>query len=395
MSANSDIDLVALVENDLGQGRKSGRWMQFHCPFPGHARGDKKPSLSVTNGDRTRPPFWKCFTCGKSGDAIQWKREYKGMSFREALDVLDIPVNSEHSKQKQPIQPSENPPCEVWQARAMQLIERAEGVLWSQSGKDMLIWLRARGLCDETIKAARLGYIPKDYTENPKAWGTPSDEERPIYFFEGLLIPGLIASKVWYLKIRLSNPRGDMPKYINIRGGKSSALYGAEHIVNDRPAVFCEGELDAILLKQEVKDLANVVTLGSATNELNLATWGIYLLRPSSFVIAYDVDTAGNGGANKLTWLHDAQRLSIPRLSQGDKDLTDFHKSGGNLYSLIKSILRPKTPIFVTWCANVKPSTIHGQYWSMPDNRIEAFYLPQELDQCLEVMQAIAEPELG
>ena len=189
--------------------------------------------------------------------------------------------------------------------------------MWDERGKDVLAWLRSRGLSDETIRAARLGYIPKDLTDKPEAWGTPNDDTRPIYFFEGLLIPGLIAGKVWYLKMRPSHPCGEMPKYINVRGGKSSALYGADFITAGSPAIFCEGELDAILLRQEVKDLASVITLGAAGNNLNLATWGIYLLRPSSFVIAYDVDTAGKGGANKLTWLHDTRRLTVPQLEAG------------------------------------------------------------------------------
>lgn len=391
MNANSDIDLVSLVENDLGQGKKSGRWLLFHCPF-NHKRGDKKPSLSVTNGDHTRPPFWKCWSCGKQGGAVKWLMEYRNLPYADALAVLKLKPDPNYQRQEAPIQHPDNPPAEIWQVRALQLIERAEIALWDGRGKDALAWLRSRGLQDETIRAARLGYIPKDYTEKPEAWGTPNDEARPIYFFEGLLIPGLIAGKVWYLKIRPSHPRGEMPKYINIRGGKSAALYGADFITTGRPAIFCEGELDAIILRQEVKALASVITLGSSTNELNIATWGIYLLRPSIFLIAYDVDAAGNGGAEKLTWLHDAQRLNIPTLRKGDKDLTDFHKSGGNLYSLVESVLREDAPIFVNWLADVKPSTIRGQYWQNPDNRIEAFYLPDELSHCLEAMHTIAEP---
>jgi len=388
MNANSDIDLVSLIENDLGQGKKSGRWFLFHCPF-NHKRGDKKPSLTVTNGDHTRPPFWKCWSCGKQGGAIKWLME-RGSTYADAVAVLKLKPDPNYRKQEAPIQHPDNPPAEIWQARALQLIERAEIALWDGRGKDALAWLRSRGLQDETIRAARLGYIPKDYTEKPEAWGTPNDEARPLYFFEGLLIPGLIAGSVWYLKIRPSHPRGEMPKYINIRGGKSCALYGADFIESIRPAIFCEGELDAILLRQEVKDLASVITLGGATNELNIATWGIYLLRPSNFLIAYDVDSAGNGGADKLTWLHDAQRLNIPTLRKGDKDLTDFHKSGGNLYSLVESVLREDAPIFINWLADANPTTIQGQYWQNPDNRIEAFYLPDELDHCLAAMQAIA-----
>jgi hypothetical protein len=317
--------------------------------------------------------------------------EYRGLSYVDALAVLKLKPDPNYRKQEALIQQPDNPPCETWQARSLKLIERAESALWDVCGKDALAWLRSRGLKDETICAAQLGYIPKDYTEKPEAWGTPNDEARLINFFEGLLIPGLIAGKVWYLKMRPSHPRGEMPKYTNVRGGKSSALYGADSIAIGLPAVFCEGELDVILARQEIKDLASVITLGSATNKLNVATWGIYLLRPSSFVLAYDVDTAGNGGANKLTWLHDAQRLTVPQLRPGDKDVTDFYKSGGNLCSLIENAIRPEAPIFVTWTEDAKPATIRGQYWHSTDNRIEAYYLSDELAKCLEVMQCTAE----
>ncbi len=397
MNANSNIDLIALVESDLGQGQSKagGGKMLFHCPFPGHTRGDKHPSLDVKNGDHTRPPFWKCWACGKQGGAVKWLMEYRGLSYADALTVLKLKPDPNYRKQESPILSPDNPPCETWQVRAMQLIERAESALWDKRGKDALAWLRLRGLQDETIRAARLGYIPVKVTNRPELWGlqSASDEDYMVMPKDSILIPGLISSKVWYLKIRYLHPYDPNRKYTQVRRDQRiSSLYGADFITNDRFVIFCEGELDAILLRQEVKDLASVITLGSATNELNLATWGIYLLRPSGFVIAYDVDSAGNGGANKLTWLRDARRLIVPQLSPGDKDLTDFHKSGGNLYSLIESILRPEAPIFINWPENAKPATIRGQYWHSPDNKIEAYYLPDELAQCLDVMQCIAEP---
>jgi len=349
MNTSSKIDLIALIENDLGQGRKSGHSILYHCPFPGHKRGDKKPSLSVTMGNGNLPPIWKCFSCGRQGvgqqgAAVRWLIEYRGLSYPDALHHLQIHRQEPNQfKQEPPIQHPDNPPCDVWQARAMQLIERAEAVLWTERGKAALNWLRARGLNNDTIRSARLGYIPelpKDHKEHPAAWGTPNDDPRPVHLFQGLLIPGFIASKVWYLKMRPAHRRGDMPKYICVRGSKAAALYGADHIAKDYPAVFCEGELDTILLRQEIKDMASVMTLGSASNELNLATWGLYLLRPSSFILAYDIDQAGKGGGEKLAWLREAKILNIPILKDGDKDLTDFHKSGGDLQALIREAIQ-------------------------------------------------------
>jgi DNA primase len=337
MNANSDMDLVALIENDLGQGKKSGRWLLFHCPF-GHKRGDKKPSLTVTNGDHTRPPFWKCWSCGKQGGAVKWMMEKHELSYADALQALNIKPDPNRPRQEPPVPQPDTPPGPKWQVRAWELIERAEVALWDKRGEDALAWLLMRGLKETTICAAHIGYIPKDFTDKPEIWGTPGDDDRPLYFFEGILIPGIIGSTVWYLKMRPSHPR-DGQKYKHARGGKQ-ALYLADTLAPDQPAIFCEGELDARLLLQEVRDIASVITLASATTDINLATWGIYLLRPTSFILAHDMDKAGDDGAAKLSWLHDAQRLHIPALREGDKDITDYYLSGGDLHALIQETVK-------------------------------------------------------
>ena len=387
MGNRQEIDLISLIESDLGQGRRQGRWTFFHCPFTGHKNGDRRPSLSVTNGDNNRPPFWKCWACDKQGGAVKWITEFRGMSYHDALRVLNLDKPDRAGWRQEPaIQPVDNPPGDDWQARARLLIERAESVLWEERGKDTLTWLRKRGLQDDTIRAARLGYLPVNFAEKPEDWGIPNGDTRKLYFLKGLLIPGIIASRVWYLKIRPSDPQNGQ-KYKHTRGGKQ-ALYLADSLADDKPAVICEGELDALLLTQEIKNLACVITLAGASNDLNLGAWGIYLLRPSTFILAHDMDKAGNQAADKLAWLHHSQRLSIPALKEGDKDLTDFHGSGGSLYSLIKNALHPTEPIFINWPAETKPATIRDQYKRNPDNSIEAYYSPDQLTTCLEVMQA-------
>jgi DNA primase len=388
MNTSPNVDLITLIEMDLGQGHRSGRWTLFHCPFPGHKNGDRKSSLAVTNGTAERGAWWKCFACDRHGGAIRWLMEYRSMSYRDAVSALGMPLADPGRRQafEPPIQQPDTPPGETWQARARILIKRAEDTLWSAQGKEARAWLQARGLNDDTIRRARLGYIPKDFTDRAEAWGKPGDDDRPFYFSQGILIPGIVASNVWYLKTRPSSPRADQ-KYKHVRGGRQ-ALYLADTLKAEQPAVFCEGEFDALLLAQEIQDLASVVTLASATGDLNLATWGLYLLRPSCFILAHDMDPAGDKGASKLDWLHGSQRLQIPQLQPGDKDLTDFHRSGGHLDSLIENVLDPETLIHVTWSADTKPATIHDQYWRNPDQSIEAYYTPEQLDNCLGIMQA-------
>ncbi len=382
---NQSFDLFTLAQADANL-KKSGAFFVGACPFCGGR--DRFNLTRKPNGWR-----WYCRHCANDGynTPIDYFMRRENCTAKEAIysmaRIMGGSVDlAPHPRQEPPPQLPDNPPADTWQACAMQLIDRAQAALWDARGSKALAWLRARGLRDETIRAARLGYIPQGYNDNPEAWGKPNDNPDPLYIHKGILIPGIIAGKVWYLKIRIHNPADPKDKYRGVRGNKSTALYFADFITADRAAVFCEGEFDALLLRQEVKDLASVITLGSATNKLNLATWGIYLLRPSSFLIAYDADEAGKHGGDDLTWLHDSQRLQVPTLRAGNKDLTDFHKSGGNLYSLVESAVRPEAPIFITWQAGINPATIQGQYWQNPDSTIEAFYLPDELNRCLSAM---------
>ena len=84
--------------------------------------------------------------------------------------------------------------------------------------------------------------------------------------------------------------------------------------------------LGALLLWQEIEfdNLAAVVTLGSANNEFNVATWGFYLLGARRRVTTYDSDQPGEKGAAKLRWMH-TRTLEILRLRSQVKDLADFH----------------------------------------------------------------------
>lgn len=120
-----------------------------------------------------------------------------------------------------------------------------------------------------------------------------------------------------------------------IRGSRP-AVYLVQTLENHKKAVFCEGELDTLLLFQECDSLAAAVSLGSAGSELNVATWGYHFLNIEERFVAYDLDQSGKAGSEKLSWLN-PHPLSIPKLRPHDKDLTDFHLSGGDLKSWLST----------------------------------------------------------
>jgi hypothetical protein len=270
---------------------------------------------------------WLCRYCteGKWQDAIALEMKLTGADFSEAVYAL---ANELPPPTARPGTPTEDytpsgPPCDEWQARARVIIAEAEENLWSATDARALAWLRARGLADETIHAAMFGYLPEDIHDRAELWGL---EGKPIYLPRGIVIPCEVAGVLWYLKVR--QPTGH-PKYIHARGGRR-ALYMADTLSGALVAVFTEGEFDARLLWQEAGDVAGVVTLGSAGNRLDVATWGLYLLPVVHRLLAYDIDDAGARGAHRLDWLKNARRIAPPYV-EGQKDLTDFHKGGSDL----------------------------------------------------------------
>lgn len=333
-------DLISMIEKDLGPGKRSGRWTLFRCPF----HEDHTPSLAATNGDGQRTPYWKCFTCGdKGGGPLQWLMEYRGLSWKDARAELsaDRPYTGAGKEPGElPPPPPVYPPAAAWQARARQIIDGAQDALWGQPGQTPvewnngqrqapLDWLLGRGLTEATLRFWRIGWIPKTWMDTSSRWGL---DETPIYMPQGVLIPCMDydqaarAEYAWYLKVR--QPVGK-PKYIMVRHSQP-ALYMIQTLDLHTTAVFTEGEFDALLLWQEAQDMVGVTTLGASTNVLNLATFGFHLLGLQQRLLAYDMDKAGNKATERMAWLQTG-RLVVPALRAGDKDITDYYTSGGDL----------------------------------------------------------------
>lgn len=348
----NDIDLVSLVERDLGPGRRYGRWVLFHCPFH---YPDRHPSFGVTNGNDRLGPGWRCFSaaCGRHGGPVAWLMEYRQMTKQEARKALGGDYQAIGTRAIPALDPElvpDYPPGKQWQELGLALMVWAMSNLWNGLGSDQAIdwpeldpdtgamvtrqlpaldYLLSRGLNEHTLKFWRIGYVPPNgdkqgWTISGEKWGLA---QAKIFIPHGILIPCIVADDIWYLKVR--QPKEKPHKYSQIQGGRP-ALYMAQTLEDQEAVVFCEGELDALLLWQEAGELAGVVTLGSAVMPLNIATWGLYLIQTQRRFIAYHHDQAGQKGGQKLNWLY-PQRLEIPQLRPFDKDLTDYHRSGGDL----------------------------------------------------------------
>jgi hypothetical protein len=151
----------------------------------------------------------------------------------------------------------------------------------------------------------------------------------------------------WFLRGRLAlaklrQPGGRSPKYVEaFRDPARLVCYpGPEIIKPGRPAIIVEGELDALLLAQELAPLdVSVLTLGSASARPEAALLGALIVCPAWF-LATDRDEAGDRAAD--AWPGRARRLRPPELiGQPCKDWTDCHLSGVPLLRVWTNILTP------------------------------------------------------
>jgi hypothetical protein len=139
----------------------------------------------------------------------------------------------------------------------------------------------------------------------------------------GWVIPWFDRDRPALVKIR--QPEGNRPKYAEAFRDRPTLYPGPEAIRPGRPLVIVEGEFDALLLAQDLDDLAAVVTLGSASGRLDSGIVRSMLAAPRWY-IATDADEAGDKAA--AVWPARSRRARPPGPF---KDWTEARQGGVNL----------------------------------------------------------------
>lgn len=187
-------------------------------------------------------------------------------------------------------------------------------------------WLRRRGLKDETIQAAGLGWNTRTRYKQRESWGLePLKDEKGnvkgLWLPAGLIIPLIHNGRV--IRLRIRRPEGE-PRYYIVSGSDMKPMTWN---LGRGTVVIMESELDGLLIQQEAGDLAGVVALGSAQAKPDTET---KLLRQvARLLVSLDFDEAGARAAWRY-WLEtypNAKRWPTP---QG-KDPSDYYQRGGNV----------------------------------------------------------------
>jgi DNA primase len=160
------IDLSALAADLMGppagrRGERSEGRLWWLCPL----HDDRNPSLCVDPAKGA----WRCYGCGASGSAADLVMGVNRVAFGEAVRWLDEwaggspppsrSIRPQAVARKAPERP-EARPSGLPEADARVLVAEAADRLWRPEGAEALDYLRGRGLADETIRGAGLGWTP-------------------------------------------------------------------------------------------------------------------------------------------------------------------------------------------------------------------------------------------
>ncbi|MCC8034463.1 MAG: DNA primase [Rikenellaceae bacterium] len=150
----SAADIVEVV-GDFVSLRKKGINYQACCPF----HNEKTPSfvVSPTKG------LFKCFGCGKGGNAVTFVMEHEGMSYPEALKYVAKKYGIEVSERElSPEEEKKNDDRESMMVATAFAAEWFSRTLWeTDEGRSVgLGYFRKRGLADGTVTRFGLGYCP-------------------------------------------------------------------------------------------------------------------------------------------------------------------------------------------------------------------------------------------
>ena len=243
-----------------------------------------------------------------------------------------------------------------WQAVVTSVVDYAEGILWSPTGRGALDWLRARGLEDDTIRWFRLGFIPIAKPTKVSLECLPDRSGHPssIYVPRGVTIPWA-APKSWYeagpdadgaeperkwvgvnvRKLAEGDVFANLPDGVDkchaLRGSSRGYLYPYVDILptqGELPMLLTEGEFDALIGWQELGPACHVGTVGSASIRNFRRPTLAAIARCPWLLLATDHDDAGVKAARawREKFPHKARRVMLPF----GGDLNEFFAGGGD-----------------------------------------------------------------
>lgn len=209
--------------------------------------------------------------------------------------------------------------------------ERAHGLLIANEG--MLNYLLERGLDPETIVESKIGFVPPnlgfatsmDFTIAEVIGAGLLSDNGVEFFNNSLTIPYFHHGSVVQLRAK------DIDGRYRTVGGENVRFYNEDSLFSAERALICEGELDALIVKQALaasgdpiaRSLGVVAIPGAGAVPEGAAA---YFSTVKRVYIGLDPDTAGQKGTAKLkeTLKSQARIAELPRGGDVKCDWTEY-----------------------------------------------------------------------
>lgn len=330
------------VVQDYVQLKRRGVNLIGLCPF----HNEKTPSFTVSPAKN----IYKCFGCGRGGNAVQFLMEHDHLTFPEALRHLAAKYNIEIDEKEEPEEVREERQLKdslfLINAFANKYFQQN---LWeTPEGKRIgLDYFKERGFLESTIRKFELGFALKQggFTEKAllegyngeflKQLGLTTEKDRD-FFWDRVMFPiHNLSGKVIGFGGRTMTTGLKGPKYINSPESeiysKRKSLYAIhlakQAIIQRDRCILVEGYTDVISLHQA--GIENVV----ASSGTSLTTEQIALIKRFSqnVLLLYDGDFAGMKaslrGLNLL--LEQDLNVQLVALPEGEDPDSYVRKNGG------------------------------------------------------------------
>ncbi len=333
------IDIIDIVGSFVKLKRRGTNFIG-NCPF----HHEKTPSFTVSPSKE----IYKCFGCGKSGNAIGFVMEHEKYTYVEALkwlaqrynvEIEETETSPEYKEQQQLADSLHIVNQFAVKYFQNQLLENDEGIA------NALSYLRERGFNDETIRKFQIGYclnqrdafakeaIKNQYSPDilKKSGLCIERDGQLVDNYRGRIIFPIHnqSGKVIGFGARVIGSSDRGPKYINTPENelyvKSKILYGsyfARQTIDRLDECFLvEGYTDVTAMHQAGID--NVVASGGTS----LTVDQLRLIRKytNNLTIIYDGDAAGIKAALRGLDLAIEEGLNVQLVLVPDKEDPDSY----------------------------------------------------------------------
>ncbi len=345
--------IVDVVSDYMTLKKRGANWWGV-CPF----HNEKTPSFSVSPSKG----IFKCFGCGKGGNAVQFVMEHEHLTYHDALCLLakkyHIEIQEREQTDDEKQQEKERESLQTVTEFAAKFFE--ETLHNTDEGQSVgMSYLRERGFSDDIIRKFRIGYAPDawdtlvgaanaqnyslDYMVKANVCNYNDEKKRYYDTFRGRVIfPWItVSGKVVAFSGRVlsRDTKGVVQKYVNTSETplfvKSNELFGifqAKNAITKADCVYIvEGQTDVISMHQ--CGVANVVACSGGSG-LKEAQAHLLHRFTANIILMYDTDAAGEKYTDTAisVALAEGMNVHVVRLPEGEDPDSFARQNNANAF---------------------------------------------------------------